>query len=157
MSQQLLHLLRLASETMEDPGLACAMLEAQEVVHGVHAVDENRQCALFAQTNLGFEGRTLTIVRRVAETIQPTFPYQEITRTGKQRLQVGFPRLGKVPGVQAISRKGGFPFGQGTMGMKIEIFHYYGCKYSIKSFEKRHISKKVCNFARKNHLFTPKK
>lgn len=122
----------------------------------MYAVDENRQFALFAQTNLGFEGRALTIVRGVAEAIQPAFAYQETTRTGKQCLQVGCPRPGKVPGVQAISRKGGFPFGQGTMGMKIEIFHYYGCKYSIKSFEKRHISKKVCIFARKIHLFTPK-
>lgn len=131
MVEQLLQLLRFASETVPDPRLPCAAMQAQNVIDSANTVEDKGTGEALAQLNLRFEGCELEIVGCGAKAVKATFADKRTVgafsrireKLFLQHLQFQCQPIGsrKMPRMQPVGRDCTLVSTQGTMGMKVEI------------------------------------
>lgn len=80
MQEELLHLLRFAAEAVPYPGLGSAPVEAEHVIDGAYAVEDEWTAEAVAEVDLGLKGGELKGVGCVAEAVKTAFADEE---TGK--------------------------------------------------------------------------
>ena len=77
MLEELSKLLRFSSEAVPDPGLTGAVFQAQDIIKGFYAVQDEWTMELLTEGNLCLEGSQLAFIRRVTETVKSTFADEE--------------------------------------------------------------------------------
>ena len=77
MLEELSKLLGLSPEAVPDPGLTGAVFQAQDIIKGFYAVQDEWTMELLTEGNLCLEGSQLAFIRRVTETVKSTFTYEE--------------------------------------------------------------------------------
>ena len=75
MLEELSKLLRFSSEAVPDPGLTGAEFQAEDIIKGFYAVQDEWTMELLTEGNLCLEGSQLAFIGRVTETVQSTFTY----------------------------------------------------------------------------------
>lgn len=127
-TQEGLHLLGLAAETVEDPGLGGLLpaVDLQEGVEGFDAMDDEGLAQLLAQPDLLQEGGLLDVHGRTTKGIETAFADGEDgVEVGKGCGDVGLPGV-DAPSVDALGECQRCAEGIGLVGMEIDRYHGTG-------------------------------